>query len=90
MVITRPPAPAPPRPGEPAGHLHRTTPFDRHGQGLACLLVLTHGDIQHAQPMMTVDDERARVAFLGPGGTLQRRRVSPAHSPAGTVEHPAL
>src|SRR3989442_4412912 len=58
--------------------------------GCACLLVLTNGDVQQAQPVMTVDDERAHGAFLGPGGTPQRRSVSPAQSPAGTVEHHAL
>jgi len=46
--------------------------------------------VQQAQPVMTVDDERAHGAFLGPGGTPQRRSVSPAQSPAGTVEHHAL
>ena|SRR5712692_3104360 len=76
--------------GEPEGHLHRTIQLDSRGQGCACLLALTDGGVQRAQPVMTVDYARAHAEFLGPGGTPQRRSVSPAQSPAGTVEHHAL
>ena len=51
--------------GQPEGHVHGTVEVDGGGQGGAGLRSTAGLVVQPAQPVVTVDHERAHAQFLG-------------------------